>query len=485
MSNANPPAAAGLSHEEASARSRRNLEHARARAAKEHKYNSRDCRQRMAAAFSASTRGKKAYEWQLDAAECIMLGLNGVFIARTGAGKTVPFALPFFLSQNQDKVAVVISPLKALQREHARRFRKMGIPAKAVNGETWSPELAKEILAGKYRVLFAGPEMLLADAACRKTIMQLGTKIMAFVVDEAHCISQWGGDFRPKYSELSQLRSFVPPSVPIVAFSATVTPATLNDIENNLKLDLPSGFYFNMGNDRSNVKLVVHEMKSADDYAALLQILKLNELTVPSDIPKTLVFANNRSDVEYIWRFLSRRLPSDMRSYVAFYHSLISPRTKKYLMKRFAEGKIRILVATEAVGMGADIPDIEVVIQFGAPLSLNIWVQRAGRAGRNLAIQAVAYVLVEKSVFQVQKRKSSSKNSGKDPPKLKTKIAARQAQKKNIDDSLRQFLEVPTSGCRRRFLDEYFNNPPRARECYSHCVKYYVHTNDSNVFNHQ
>ncbi|KAI0073322.1 P-loop containing nucleoside triphosphate hydrolase protein [Panus rudis PR-1116 ss-1] len=478
-----------FSHEEVAERSRRNLEHARARAAREYKYNSQECRKRMAEGFRARTGGKCAYDWQLDAAECALLGVNGVFIARTGAGKTTPFLLPFCLRENKDKVTIVISPLKALQREQARRFRKLGIRAQAVNGDNWSSTLEKEILAGKYRVLFMGPEMVLSHAACRDAIMSLGSKgrIMSFLVDEAHCISQWGGDFRPKYSELGQLRSFVPPAVPILAFSATVTPATLHDIETTLQLHLPSGFYFNMGNDRPNVKMIVKEMRSSDDYEALGKILELDKVVTPSDIPKTIIFANDRNDVERIWRYLTRKLPSDMRATVAFYHSFLSRRTKKIFMRRFVSGSLRILVATEAVGMGADIPDIELVIQFGAPLSLDIWVQRAGRAGRIEAIQATAYILVEKAVFKLQKPRKA--RQAKDPPRSgrgsrgkasKLPLSARRPTagkisvgvnsdtlhtpalefKKKIPDSLRQFLNVPESGCRRKFLNEYYNNPP-------------------------
>lgn len=187
-----------------------------------------------------------------------------------------------------------------------------------------------------------GPEMILSHATCRSTIMSLGSKgkITGFLIDEAHCISQWGGDFRPKYSELGRLRSFVPPAIPILAFSATVTPTSLLDIETTPQLDLPHGFYYNMGNDRSNVKMVVQEMNSADDYAALLDIFIFDKVSAPSDIPKSLIFANKCNTVENIWRYLVQRLLSYMHDTVAFYHSFLSAACKRYLMRRFLFGSL-------------------------------------------------------------------------------------------------------------------------------------------------
>ncbi|KAI0079102.1 P-loop containing nucleoside triphosphate hydrolase protein [Panus rudis PR-1116 ss-1] len=475
------PAQNHMDNAQAHQRSKVNLMQARQKAAIARNYNSQETRKVMSQKFSFRSNGKKPHDWQLDAAECLILGLNGVVIARTGAGKTVPYMLPFFLPENKDKVLVVISPLKALQREQARRFRRMGISAKAVNGDSWSAPLQKEMSRGQYRVLFMGPEMALTHAGCREVLMNLGSsgKILGFVVDEAHCISQWGGDFRTKYAELKGLRTFVPPQIPIVAFSATVTPAALGDIERSLKLELWHGFYLNMGNDRPNIQMTFRKIRNSEDYNALDEILDLNSVERPEDIPKTIIFANTRNEVERIWRYLYLKLNSNFEDCVVFYHGLVGSKTKRNYMRRFTSGEIRILVATEAVGMGADIPDVERVIQFGAPKSLSVWVQRAGRAGRDIKIQAIAYILVEESAFQLQKTRKpramkdpsetlggkvtqrTRRKKGADVPTTKPAPQAPELEyKKKIDEDLRMFLE--SEKCRRVYLDEYFNNPPRS-----------------------
>ncbi|THH29776.1 hypothetical protein EUX98_g4410 [Antrodiella citrinella] len=367
-------------------------------------YDSDKTRSRMSTEFFKRSKGKTAHPWQLDAAESLLLGLDTVVIAGTGSGKTTPFMLPLFLQETKGKILVVVEPLINLQRDQVRRFKKMGISAKAVNSETWSEKLAEDIKAMKYQALFMAPEMCFRHAGGKALLAALGAagKIFAFIVDEAHCISQWGGDFRPAYQELAQLRAHVDLGVPVMLASATMAPDVLGECEKSMRILPERAFYVNLGNDRRNIKTEVRLMENESDLSALDDIFNFHKIDNVSDIPKTLIFANTRNRVQEIWRYIRSKLPPWLVNQVDFMHSLRTTRGKRRVMKRFSGLKrdISILVATEAVGMGADIPDIAQIIQFGAPSSLTIWLQRAGRAGRDPDIYAVAYFLVEKSVFK-------------------------------------------------------------------------------------
>lgn len=247
----------------------------------------------------------------------------------------------------------------------------MGISAKAVNSETWSDKLVKvreylqynrvpsmigaeqEIKELKYQAIFMAPEMCSRHAGGKELLVTLGAaeKIFAFVIDEAHCISQWGGEFRPAYAELQQLRAYVPPSIPVMLSSATFSPATLEDCEKSVLIRPEHAFYVNLGNDRKNIKVEVRTLKNATDFEALDDVFNFASIHMPSDIPKTLVFANTRAIVQQLWRYIRLRLDPHLHYTVDFMHGLRSKRGKRQTMNRFVTSEVRILIATEAVGM--------------------------------------------------------------------------------------------------------------------------------------
>ncbi|KAJ3546985.1 hypothetical protein NMY22_g1839 [Coprinellus aureogranulatus] len=429
-------------------------------------YDSTEDRALMARKFEDKF-GAPARDWQLDVGEAICLDLDCVVIAGTGEGKTIPFQLPA-LRDKKYKV-LVLSPLKVLQEDQVRRFRAMGIRSAAVNGDTWSPKLKRQLERGAIQAIFASPEMCLQHPDFRAYLSNttMSRQIAMVVVDEAHCISQWGGDFRKDYANIGRLRAFFPTHVPFLATSATMSPSALAEVQAALNIQIDKAFFLNLGNDRPNVAMSVQKIKSPTDYAALLPLLHTSEDT-PTDksqLKKTIVFVNSLTSAQACARYIQEQLPEHLRGYVDYLHAQRTRRTKRRIMKNFKKNDTLILIATEAAGMGADIPDIEQVIQLGVPSSLSVWVQRAGRAGRSRTIQARAILLVEPSVFQVVKAAEDDDDDddpgGLDGDGLEDEETTVEFRKK-VEEALRQWIE--TDGCRRDVADEHFGCPSWTRK---------------------
>lgn len=351
-------------------------------------YDSRKARGEMARMFSDVSRGKVARDWQLDQAETLMLGIDSVLVAGTGAGKTLPYMLPLLLPENRGKMIVVISPLKSLQRDQVSQFSRSLLECLLIATRHQGKEVSEDgdkgncnqhgylvrsnregvhksikpgaylsrpqkIRALEYQAIFISPEMCFKNPKARDTIAALGLEknILALVVDEAHCISQWGGDFRPSYAELDKLRALLPGTIPVMATSATLTPTTLKDVTGTLKIDVTKMFYTNLGNDRPNIKMEVITMANTMDFSALDHILNLGDVQHPADIPKTIIFANERNDVMSIWQYIRSRLEEHLQYSVDYMHAFRGDGSKQRSMRWFLDGQTRILVATEAVGM--------------------------------------------------------------------------------------------------------------------------------------
>ncbi|KAJ7718342.1 P-loop containing nucleoside triphosphate hydrolase protein [Mycena metata] len=504
-------------HLKRTADSQRILQAAREKARQKNGYDSAQTRRDLARLFEADFK-KPPYAWQIDVSEAMVLGLDAVVIAGTGAGKTIPFMMPLLLDRS--KFVLVISPLKILQEDQAKRFRKMGLKAAAVNGDTYTRELQqarqfcdahRDLRTQTHNAIFTSPEMCFEHQDFRKYLRddQTGKRIRAVIIDEAHCASQWGGDFRPHYALLHRLRSLLPVGTPILATSATLSPSALSDVCSGLDLDLRRSFFINLGNDRPNITPSVAQIKSSKDYEAVYAHLPdPADVRSAADLPKTIVFANAVKKTQVLCRTIRRRYCPEVRDAIVFLHSHRTAKSKRRIMKEFRKGKIKILVATEAAGMGADIRDIELIIQFGVPSSLSVWTQRAGRAGRSPELQARAILLVECSMFQRRKKRkrgatkgkaqsnpepeSSDSDSGSDSDQderpipnahtdaatahdpaqqLTPEPADEQEWAKKVDPVLREYIS--TVNCRRDASDLHFNNPPRSPpsgECCDNCT---------------
>ncbi|TRM56542.1 P-loop containing nucleoside triphosphate hydrolase protein [Schizophyllum amplum] len=469
-------------HEVNKVRSAANLQDARDRAFRKRGYNYEATRSDLSSAFR-STWGYEPREWQLDITEALLLGLDSVLIAGTGAGKTMPFMLP--LKYDEQRTILVISPLKILQEDQAHRFTVAGIPAVAVNGDTWAT-VQSDLNAHKYRAILTSPEMCLEFPAFRQYLStpEFQRHLTTVAVDEAHCIGQWGGDFRKHYAMLHKLRALFPSTIPFLAATATLPPAARDEVCAELNIDLHDSYFVNLGNDRPNITQEVRFVESAHDYAALAELLPTNARTA-KDIPKTLIFVNSRVGTQEACREIRKLFPRRLRKRIDFLHAVRKDKSKRRVMRRFRRGSTRILVATEAAGMGADIPDIMQVIQLGVPQSLSVYLQRAGRGVRDTTLHGRAILLVEKSVFRKQKKRKKKGKDEEDSDEeldvdsgdegdngvedigessivLDTAVAATdEASKvwvKEIDPALRTY--IASKVCRHTTSDKYFDNPP-------------------------
>ncbi|KZV61279.1 P-loop containing nucleoside triphosphate hydrolase protein [Peniophora sp. CONT] len=419
------------------------LEEARSKAAPA--YSSVAARKTMTEVCKARSQGRVTpHAWQLDVAECLILGIDTELIAATGAGKTLPFVLPLFYNP---KRTIVIE----------RRFTEFGLTAKAINGNTWKEKsVRRKLKKGMYQIVITSPEMCLLQPEFREVLdnPRKKRKIAAFIIDEAHCIVQWGDKFRVSYSSLGTLRAFVPGRVPFLVTSATLTPHDLHDIRKSVHMQRHASYHLNLGNDRPNIEWSVHHMKAGKSDTGALFFLVPDETGPEAELQRGVVFFDDIGVSMEALRDFREQLPEHLRERVACYHAQRGPDTKKHIMDHFNRGDIDIIFATEAAGMGCDMTRVSFVVQFMVPRSLSAWLQRAGRAGRDAFSQAYAVLLVQPTVFQEKGKK-------KRLPDEKILYV------KEIEDGLRQWIE--SEQCRRNVADIYFNNPIERKDPTGKC----------------
>ena len=293
----------------------------------------------------------------------VLSGQDVLALMPTGGGKSICYQVSALA---KDGICIVVSPLVALIQDQVSQLKKRGIKAIALTGgipPNDLNDLLDNCVYGNYKFLYLSPERL-QQSIVQERIQQMNINLIA--IDEAHCISQWGNDFRPAYLECSILKELVP-GPPMIALTATATPRVVADIVENLELENVEIFKDSFS--RSNINFKV---KRSEDK--LYQLKKYMEKISGSSI----VYVRSRKMSISLANFLIKNGIS-----ASFFHGGIPKSDKEEKLNLWLSGKVRVMVATNAFGMGVDKPDVRLVIHYQIPDSLESYFQEAGRAGRD------------------------------------------------------------------------------------------------------
>lgn len=309
--------------------------------------------------------------------ESIGKGHDTLGLMPTGGGKSITFQVPALA---QPGLCLVITPLIALMKDQVRNLRDRGIKSLAVYSGMTREEIVvalENCIFGDYKFLYISPERLDTDIFRAKL---RNMKINMITVDESHCISQWGYDFRPAYLKISEIRELLP-TVPVLALTATATPEVVKDIQTKLGFREDSRI-FRMSFERKNLAYIVRNTESKQEE--LLHILN-------SVSGSAIVYTRNRKRTREVAELLVNNEIT-----ATFYHAGLNNDVKDQRQKSWLSGESRVMVATNAFGMGIDKPDVRLVIHVDLPDSPEAYFQEAGRAGRD-GQKAYAVLLYAKS----------------------------------------------------------------------------------------
>ena len=313
---------------------------------------------------------------QRDIVESIGSGKDTLGLMPTGGGKSITFQVPALA---QEGVCIVIIPLIALMKDQVQHLRNRGIMAAAIYSGMSRPEIVTTLencILGDTKLLYVSPERITSPLF----ITKLGHMKVSFItVDEAHCISQWGYDFRPSYLHIADIRR-LKPDAPVLALTATATHQVIDDIQDRLSFSQKN--VFRMSFERKNLAYVVRETED-----------KIGEMThiLQTMTGCSIVYVRSRKQTKEISDLLNKNNIS-----ATFYHAGLEPRVKDERQKLWSNDEVRVMVATNAFGMGIDKPDVRMVIHITAPSSIEAYFQEAGRAGRD-GQKAYAVLLHQKS----------------------------------------------------------------------------------------
>lgn len=356
---------------------------------------------------------------QRDIIESIGSGHDTLGLMPTGGGKSITFQVPALAAEG---VCIVITPLIALMKDQVYNLRRRGILAAAIYSGMTRHEILRTLencILGSTKVLYVSPERIASELF--KTKLR-HMKVSFITVDEAHCISQWGYDFRPSYLHIADIRQ-IKPEAPLLALTATATRQVAEDIQEKLKFK--DGNMFRMSFERKNLAYIVRH--ATDKRGEMLHILR-------SVRGSAIVYVRSRKRASEISGWLEENGVE-----ATFYHAGLEHSVKDERQKLWHDDVKRVMVATNAFGMGIDKPDVRVVIHFDCPSSLEAYFQEAGRAGRD-GMKSYAVMLY----------------NGSDDTKLQKRIADEFPEKeyiRGVYDHLAGFFQIAVNnGCGHTFM---------------------------------
>lgn len=356
---------------------------------------------------------------------------NDVFACMaTGSGKSLCYQIPgIFLNG----VALVVSPMISLQKDQVHTLLKKSVPAAYINSELGTQktdEIKAGLLDGKYKLLYISPERLMSNDM-RMLLPKLDISFVA--IDECHCISQWGHDFRPSYGKISEIREFLP-RVNIAAFTGTATKDVINDVVTSLQLNAP---FIYIGNaNRSNLKYMVINKHTNGE----LQLCSLIKDEIKKNVGNTvLVYIFKKSTIQKLHTYLvSQGLT------VSMYHADMKKNEKEDSYYAFLNSTVNVLLATVAFGMGIDKPNVRLVVHYDTPSTIENYLQETGRAGRDAKPSRCILLFSEKET----KQRFFILNTKRQKNMLRTMIEYAQ-----------------TTQCRRCVLNTFFDETAKVIPC--------------------
>jgi len=358
----------------------------------------------------------------------------------TGAGKSLCYQLP---ALHSNKTVLVVSPLISLMQDQVNKLNLIsehGDVACFLGSAQVDPRVESDAINGKYRLVYLSPEKMNGGSFLER-LAACNTNLLAIAIDEAHCVSEWGHDFRPDYQRLSEIRKHLP-EVPIVALTATATPRVRNDLIRCLGLRDP--LLSSTSVDRVNLKISVLPRQSAEHDLAMIAAELVSQVRSP-----TIIYMSTTREVDEAAEYL-RRETSASNVRIAAYHGKLDMRAREQAHREFLLDQVNVVVATVAFGMGIDKSDIRLIVHVGAPKTVEEYVQQIGRAGRDGKVSRCVLICRDADFSKYQ---SEFYLKG-----LTEKAKQAQLQGTNVLRSYAQSRE-----CRRRLLVQAFGQSSESK----------------------